>query len=119
MIVFRGLAKVVAESGGFEPPVQLSPYNGLANRRLQPLGQLSGVSRVAIHHNYNQIRYALATKQTYPWITCAEKRSISSACGLDCSNTMSTPTAENSSSLSFTASGVPTNPLRSPRFDTE
>ena len=32
----------MAESGGFEPPVQLSPYNGLANRRLQPLGQLSG-----------------------------------------------------------------------------
>jgi hypothetical protein len=31
----------VAENGGFEPPIELSPYNGLANRRLQPLGQLS------------------------------------------------------------------------------
>jgi hypothetical protein len=32
---------MLAESGGFEPPIELSPYNGLANRRLQPLGQLS------------------------------------------------------------------------------
>jgi hypothetical protein len=40
--VFRmSQKKLLAESGGFEPPVQLSPYNGLANRRLQPLGQLS------------------------------------------------------------------------------
>ena len=32
----------MAERGGFEPPVQaLDPYNGLANRRLQPLGHLS------------------------------------------------------------------------------
>ena len=31
----------MAENGGFEPPIELSPYNGLANRRLQPLGQLS------------------------------------------------------------------------------
>ena len=31
----------LAENGGFEPPIELSPYNGLANRRLQPLGQLS------------------------------------------------------------------------------
>jgi uncharacterized damage-inducible protein DinB len=46
MTVFKELRKVMAESGGFEPPVQLSPYNGLANRRLQPLGQLSsGVAR--------------------------------------------------------------------------
>jgi hypothetical protein len=33
--------KGMAENGGFEPPIELSPYNGLANRRLQPLGQLS------------------------------------------------------------------------------
>ena len=32
----------MAERGGFEPPVQvLVPYNGLANRRLKPLGHLS------------------------------------------------------------------------------
>ena len=31
----------VAERGGFEPPIQFNPYNGLANRRLQPLGHLS------------------------------------------------------------------------------
>ena len=38
---------VMAESGGFEPPVQVSPYNGLANRRLQPLGQLSSETPIA------------------------------------------------------------------------
>ncbi len=37
----QDLGRGMAESGGFEPPVQVSPYNGLANRRLQPLGQLS------------------------------------------------------------------------------
>ena len=26
---------------GFEPTIEVSPYNGLANRRLQPLGHLS------------------------------------------------------------------------------
>src|SRR5439155_24322783 len=31
----------VAERGGFEPPIRFNPYNGLANRRLQPLGHLS------------------------------------------------------------------------------
>jgi hypothetical protein len=35
------MKKRLAENGGFEPPIELSPYNGLANRRLQPLGQLS------------------------------------------------------------------------------
>jgi hypothetical protein len=35
------VSKMMAENGGFEPPIELSPYNGLANRRLQPLGQLS------------------------------------------------------------------------------
>ncbi len=37
---YVGLERM-AENGGFEPPIELSPYNGLANRRLQPLGQLS------------------------------------------------------------------------------
>ena len=31
----------MAERGGFEPPIRFNPYNGLANRRLQPLGHLS------------------------------------------------------------------------------
>ncbi len=31
----------MAEGMGFEPTVRLSPYNGLANRRLQPLGHPS------------------------------------------------------------------------------
>ena len=35
---------VKAERGGFEPPIAVNNhYNGLANRRLQPLGHLSGV----------------------------------------------------------------------------
>ena len=33
---------ISTERGGFEPPIQSdTPYNGLANRRLQPLGHLS------------------------------------------------------------------------------
>ena len=32
----------MAETGGFEPPIRCDPYNGLANRRLQPLGHVSG-----------------------------------------------------------------------------
>ena len=31
----------LAERGGFEPPVQCYPYNGLANRRFRPLSHLS------------------------------------------------------------------------------
>src|SRR5688572_3587855 len=31
----------LAERMGFEPMIRVSPYNGLANRRLQPLGHLS------------------------------------------------------------------------------
>ena len=31
----------MAERMGFEPMIRVSPYNDLANRRLQPLGHLS------------------------------------------------------------------------------
>ena len=31
----------MAEEMGFEPTIRISPYNGLANRRLQPLGHPS------------------------------------------------------------------------------
>src|SRR5688572_8647826 len=31
----------LAERGGFEPPVSVTQYNDLANRRLRPLGHLS------------------------------------------------------------------------------
>ena len=34
----------VAERMGFEPMIRCNPYNGLANRRLQPLGHLSGAA---------------------------------------------------------------------------
>ncbi len=42
------LKETMAESGGFEPPIEFSPYNGLANRRLQPLGQLSATLRLTL-----------------------------------------------------------------------
>ena len=31
----------LAEGMGFEPTIRITPYNGLANRRLQPLGHPS------------------------------------------------------------------------------
>lgn len=31
----------MAEKGGFEPPIQVSPYNHLAGDRLKPLGHFS------------------------------------------------------------------------------
>jgi hypothetical protein len=31
----------MAETRGFEPPIGFNAYNGLANRRLQPLGHVS------------------------------------------------------------------------------
>lgn len=33
----------LAEGKGFEPSIPVSQYNGLANRRLQPLGHLSAI----------------------------------------------------------------------------
>jgi hypothetical protein len=35
---------IMAEGGGFEPPKGISPFNDLANRRLQPLGHPSAAS---------------------------------------------------------------------------
>ena len=35
------LRGINSERQGFEPWIQFYPYNGLANRRLQPLGHLS------------------------------------------------------------------------------
>ena len=37
----NGQSFKMAERKGFEPSIRVSPYNGLANRRLQPLGHLS------------------------------------------------------------------------------
>jgi hypothetical protein len=34
----------LAERGGFEPPVEFSPYDGLANRCFRPLSHLSAAS---------------------------------------------------------------------------
>ena len=36
--------KKLAERGGFEPPVQCYPYNGLANRHFRPLSHLSALA---------------------------------------------------------------------------
>jgi hypothetical protein len=35
----------MAERGGFEPPIRVTPYDGLANRCLKPLGHLSRASK--------------------------------------------------------------------------
>ena len=35
----------MAEGEGFEPSVRITPYTGLANQRLKPLGHPSGFSR--------------------------------------------------------------------------
>ena len=37
----KHLKTKIAESGGFEPPVQFNPYDSLANCWFQPLTQLS------------------------------------------------------------------------------
>ncbi len=39
----------MAETRGFEPPVPLSEYNDLANRRLQPLGHVSSAPAYSCH----------------------------------------------------------------------
>ncbi len=39
---FREFDVIQTERGGFEPPKQVSPLNGLANRRFRPLSHLSG-----------------------------------------------------------------------------
>ena len=38
----------LAERGGFEPPVEVSPYDGLANRCFRPLSHLSARYRVVV-----------------------------------------------------------------------
>ena len=52
-------------------------------------------------------------------ITSAEKRSISSSCGLDWRSTRSHPTLAKSARRCRTFSGVPMKPERRPRFETE
>ena len=38
----------MAERMGFEPTIDVATYNGLANRRLQPLGHLSNFIHAVI-----------------------------------------------------------------------
>ena len=40
------LGKIMAERGGFEPPVPVAQYDGLANRCLRPLSHLSAGSPI-------------------------------------------------------------------------
>ena len=44
----------MAETIGFEPTVPLSEYNDLANRRLQPLGHVSGETAYKCHDGETQ-----------------------------------------------------------------
>ena len=43
----------MAERGGFEPPVEISPYDGLANRCFRPLSHLSVRSLLVGYQNHN------------------------------------------------------------------
>jgi hypothetical protein len=52
-------------------------------------------------------------------ITSSAKRSISSSWGLNCRSSRSTPMRSKSRMRSATWSGVPTRPVRRPRFETE
>ena len=52
----------VAERKGFEPLIRVSPYNGLANRRLQPLGHLSGAAGMPEHHILDKARSGAAER---------------------------------------------------------
>ena len=46
--------KTTGGEGGIRTPdTGVSPYNGLANRRLQPLGHLSGVWNFRLLRNYS------------------------------------------------------------------
>ena len=86
-----------------EPPHPL--FDGAGHGQCQshirvPLGQA---------HAYSTLR----------GITSRAKRSISSACGLNCSSNKSTPASSNSRMRSATCSAVPTRPDRSPRLETE
>ena len=70
----------------------------------------------ALHLASGQLRRA---RRASAAITCAAKRSISSACGLICSSSRSSPAASYSSMRSRICSGVPTRFGRRPRFETE
>src|SRR5215470_15041313 len=48
--------RLLAETGGFEPPIRCDPYNGLANRRLQPLGHVSGVTVQTVSKDPNRTK---------------------------------------------------------------
>ncbi len=48
----------MAETRGFEPPIRCYPYNGLANRRLQPLGHVSAFKAVAINSGLGDLSTA-------------------------------------------------------------
>ncbi len=41
----RFLLKIMAETTGFEPVVVFNDYNGLANRRFQPLSHVSAFKK--------------------------------------------------------------------------
>lgn len=80
---------------------------GAAARRADAAGRSSSVNGVYPH--------------SWPTsgITCSANRSISSNWGLDWSSSNPTPASAKAPIRSATCSGVPTNPARSPRLDTE
>ena len=44
----------MAEREGFEPSVEVAPYNGLAGRPVQPLQHLSGIAKKKLKQSHGQ-----------------------------------------------------------------
>jgi hypothetical protein len=61
----------MAETEGFEPSIRVSPYNDLANRRLQPLGHVSGSAGSCYRGARTSLQAAARTHRT----GLAERRS--------------------------------------------
>ena len=64
----------MAETEGFEPSIQaLHPYNGLANRRLQPLGHVStfrllkASAECLFYAGLSTLQYSLIYVASNPW----------------------------------------------------
>jgi hypothetical protein len=68
------LANTGGEEGIRTPGTGLSPYNGLANRRLQPLGHLTA-------RGLSSIRQCLNVRATCPWARRRPKVSLSASHG--------------------------------------
>jgi hypothetical protein len=62
LVMYGAETHILAETGGFEPPVRFAPYDGLANRWFQPLTHVSAlVAQRAIASIYRGINHRILT----------------------------------------------------------